>query len=302
MIPKSLSQVLARQHYHMAGSHSAVKPCLWLKKSLRGEGHCYKQTFYGIESLRCMQATPAVAWCTQACLFCWRNTGYDIERPKRWDEPEKLVESMLSAHRQAISGFGGSEGVDPALFKKAQDPNQVALSLCGEPMEYPHMSCLIGEFAKRGMTTFLVSNGTYPDRINSLESLPTNLYVSLTAPDKKTHKKVDAPMISGAWERIMQTLGLLPSLDTRTVIRITAVDGLNMRDTRGYARILEKAQPDHIEVKAFMFVGGARTRLSRDNMPSHTKVRDFANEIAAHMSYELSDQRHESRVVLLSKT
>ncbi len=302
MIPQALQDILTRQHYHMVGAHSAVKPCLWLKKSIRGEGHCcYKQTFYGIKSHRCMQATPAVAWCTQACLFCWRNTGFDPPRPDVWEEPQEVADGMIAAHRQAISGFGGSERADPDLFKEAQDPDQVALSLSGEPMEYPHMSELIGEFKSRGMTTFLVTNGTYPDRLMAMDNLPTNLYVSVTAPDKKTHKAVDIPLIPDAWERINKTLDIFPSLDTRTVVRVTAVKDLNMRDPKGYARMLIKAEPDHIEVKAFMFVGGARKRLTMDNMPSHQMVRDFAKEIAKHMSYEVANERVESRVVLLSK-
>lgn len=38
---------------------------------LRGRGGCYKHTFYGIESHRCMEATPSLA-CANKCVFCWR--------------------------------------------------------------------------------------------------------------------------------------------------------------------------------------------------------------------------------------
>ena len=40
--------------------HSAVKTCLWLRKSLRGEGNCYKGKFYGIRAHRCVQMTPSL--------------------------------------------------------------------------------------------------------------------------------------------------------------------------------------------------------------------------------------------------
>ncbi|WP_292477611.1 hypothetical protein [Methanothrix sp.] len=50
-------KTLARQGYHLVGS-GAVKPCLWLNRSLRGGDQCYKHHFYGIASHRCVQMTP----------------------------------------------------------------------------------------------------------------------------------------------------------------------------------------------------------------------------------------------------
>lgn len=38
---------------------------------LRGRGGCYKHTFYGIQSHRCMESTPSLA-CANKCIFCWR--------------------------------------------------------------------------------------------------------------------------------------------------------------------------------------------------------------------------------------
>lgn len=57
--------------YHIVGSHSGVKMCRWTKSMLRGRGGCYKHTFYGIESHRCMESTPSLA-CANKCVFCWR--------------------------------------------------------------------------------------------------------------------------------------------------------------------------------------------------------------------------------------
>ena len=54
------------------GSHSGVKLCRWTKSMLRGRGGCYKHAFYGIESHRCMEATPSLA-CANKCVFCWRH-------------------------------------------------------------------------------------------------------------------------------------------------------------------------------------------------------------------------------------
>ena len=57
--------------YRIVGTHSGVKLCRWTKSMLRGRGGCYKHTFYGIESHRCMETTPSLA-CANKCVFCWR--------------------------------------------------------------------------------------------------------------------------------------------------------------------------------------------------------------------------------------
>ena len=62
---------------------------------LRGRGGCYKHTFYGIESHRCMETTPSLA-CANKCVFCWRYmymcvcivqftvSGYVAVHAERW--------------------------------------------------------------------------------------------------------------------------------------------------------------------------------------------------------------------------
>ncbi|XP_030328248.1 S-adenosyl-L-methionine-dependent tRNA 4-demethylwyosine synthase TYW1-like isoform X4 [Strigops habroptila] len=72
MITPALREALTKQGYKLIGSHSGVKLCRWTKSMLRGRGGCYKHTFYGIESHRCMEATPSLA-CANKCVFCWRN-------------------------------------------------------------------------------------------------------------------------------------------------------------------------------------------------------------------------------------
>jgi tRNA wybutosine-synthesizing protein 1 len=302
MLPGEVKGLLMKQHYGLVGGHSAVKPCLWLKKSLRGEGFCYKQKFYGIESHRCLQMTPSVAWCSLRCVFCWRNTEATLgDAMGGADDPEDIIEGCFHAHRQAISGFGGLSQVEPRLLEEARKPRHAAISLAGEPTIYPQLGGLIEGFKRRGMTTYLVTNGTFPGVLESLSPLPTQLYVSLTAPDADTHRRVNLPLTSGSWERIKETLSLLPSLPTRKVVRVTAVKGLNMGDPAGYARLIGGAEPDFVEVKAFMFVGGARLRLSMDNMPSHEEVKSFAAEIAEDLGYNMKDEKTDSRVVLLGK-
>jgi len=54
------------------------EPCD-MQSMLRGRGGCYKHTFYGIESHRCMETTPSLA-CANKCVFCWRYETAAVAR------------------------------------------------------------------------------------------------------------------------------------------------------------------------------------------------------------------------------
>ncbi len=296
-------KLLEKQHYKVVGNHSAVKLCLWTKKSIRDEGFCYKQKFYGIESHRCLQMTPAVSYCTHRCVFCWRNieqtTGMELED---FDEPSGIIDSAIEAQRKLLSGFGGiPDRINKWKLREAQNPTQAAISLSGEPTIYPKINHLIGEFKKRNFTTFLVTNGTFPERLESLGDLPTQLYLSLVAPDEEIYKRVCNPIISDAWKRINKTLDIFPSINTKKVIRITSVKGLNMSNPEKYARLIEKAEPDLVEVKAYMFLGSSRRRLKMDNMPSFEEIMKFSGELSRETGYKVRDFKEDSRVVLLGR-
>jgi tRNA wybutosine-synthesizing protein 1 len=74
-----------------------------------------------------------------------------------------------------------------------------------------------------------------------------------------------------------------------------------MFDVKGYADLIRKAQPDIIEVKAYMHLGFSRNRLERDAMPDHEEVFDFANQLGYELGYEVTDQVEISRVVMLCR-
>jgi tRNA wybutosine-synthesizing protein 1 len=300
-------KTLERQGYHFVGTHkhSAVKTCLWLRKSLREEGNCYKGKFYGIRAHRCVQMTPSI-FCNQRCIHCWRpleafTIGTD-EEPVVWDPPDELVEACLKEQLRLISGFKGSDKTRKDTFAEAAVPKHAAISLIGEPTLYPHLKELIREFRSRDMTTFVVTNGTNPEVLREIR--PYQLYVSLNAPDEATYRKAANARY---WSRINESLDELRQLkgQTRRVIRITCIDGLNMIDPAGYAELLARANPDFIEVKAYMHIGYSRKRLGRDAMPSHARVKQFAREIAdaltaSGVTYKITDESEISRVVLIS--
>lgn len=297
---QNLLKEFRKKGYGIVGKHSAVKPCLWTKKSLLDEDVCYKQVFYGIESHRCLQMSPAAYFCTHRCIFCWRPLQFTLAEIKDADDPEFILEESIKVHRQLLVGYKGNPKTNMKKWEEAREPRHIAISLIGEPTLYPFLDSLIDVASKKNMTTFLVTNGTKPESIISLEKLPTQLYVSITATNEEMHRKINRPVVRESWNKILETLKLLPSINTRKVLRMTLVKNVNMDDVEGYAKLVDLSEPDFIEAKAFMLVGSARERLTLSNMPSHTEIREFSEKLATLTSYKIISEKRESRVVLLS--
>ena len=158
------------------------------------------------------------------------------------EEVETLIQRELTTPDEIMQAHG-----------EAMNPNHAAISLDGEPLLYPNISGLVEEFRNRDMTTFIVSNGTLPKVINSMDSLPTQLYVTLPAPNENLYKKVCRPMVKHGWQKILETLDLLDSLSCRTLVRLTAVKNLNINEEliREYVKLVEKANPHFFEIKGF---------------------------------------------------
>lgn len=290
--------LLKKQGYALAGRHSAVKTCLWLRHAMNGQGFCYKSKFYGVQSHRCLQMTPTLM-CNQRCLFCWRPTEVPVPAPEEWDSPEKIVEESIACQRKLVTGFGGSPNAIKERWIESNEPSNVAISLSGEPTFYPYLPELIKEYEKRGFTTFLVTNGTVPEMLAKVS--PSQLYMSLDAPDLETYLKVCQPRSAALWEKVNESLSLMQHKDTRTVIRTTLVKGQNMFKPEGYAELIKKASPDFVEIKAYMHLGFSRLRLDRSSMPTHAEVLEFSHALAKYLGYEIVDESEISRVVLLSK-
>jgi len=293
-----LNTLLRKQGYALAGSHSAVKTCLWLRHAMNGQGFCYKSKFYGVKSHRCLQMTPTLM-CNQRCLFCWRPTEISVPTPDEWDSPKKIVEESIACQRKLITGFGGSRIAIKERWIESNEPNNVAISLSGEPTIYPYLPELIEGYKKMGFTVFLVTNGTNPEMLTKV--FPSQLYISLDAPDMETYLKICKPKSPALWEKINESLSILGGKKSRTVIRTTLVKGENMFRLKGYAELIKKASPDFVEIKAYMHLGFSRLRLDRSFMPTHVEVLEFSKELAKYLGYEIADESEISRVVLLSK-
>jgi tRNA wybutosine-synthesizing protein 1 len=240
-------------------------------------------------------------------LFCWRaqsgdlQTVWDETKLPNWDSPEQIVEESIKAQLKILTGYKGHPDTNRQKFREALTPKHVAISLTGEPTLYQHIGKLIHAFHKKGFTTFLVSNGTLPHALARLDKEPTQLYISVCAPDEETFKNVCRPQVPNAWKSLNETLALLPSFRCPTVIRITLVRGHNLKNIEGYARLIDKAKPTYVEPKAYMYVGFSRLRLDFDNMPSYSEIAEFSRQLAEETSYNILNASSESRVVLLSK-
>ncbi len=315
-------------NYKLVGphKHAAVKLCHWTKESVKsgGESHCYKQTFYGINSHQCVQMTPDLPACNLRCSYCWRDFRYFKNEMKgEIDKPESIVEETVKAQRNLLTGLGGTPHNDKFL-EEAKHPRHVAISLDGEPTLYPHLPDLIKHYQEHGMTTFLVTNGTNPEALRALvekNALPTQLYVSLSAVDEKMFLATQHPTAENMWPRILETLSLLPKLNTRRVIRLTMVKGLNMEQAEKYAQLISKTNVDFIEIKGWSAVGQSRQRMPLTRMPTHEEIKSFSQEVLKGLNnisersepigisgtngtapkYKLEAEQEVSRVVLLMR-
>ena len=296
-------KILEKQHYGIVGNHSGVKLCHWMRQSLIYNRECYKQTFYGIKSHRCLQMTPTINQCTHNCLFCWRNQSFPEDGFEKIDDPKFILEHSIKQQRRLITGFKGDDRCDLKKWEEANNPNMLACSLTGEPTLYPKLSDFFEECHKKNITTFLVTNGTNPKALEKMDTLPKQLYVSVVAPTKQIYKKLCSPVISDGWEKINETLELLSSLNTRTVIRHTLVNGWNMdkKYIKDYAKLDKKANSMFIEPKGYVFVGYSRKRMNNSNMPSHEMIVDFSKDLCKKIGYEFLMEKSDSRVVLLSR-
>lgn len=244
--------------------------------------------------------------CSNRCLHCWREMKLTIaEQIENPDEPKEIVDGCIKAQKEILQGFKGNPDINKQRLKEAMQPLHFAISLAGEAFFYPKLAGLIREIHKRGMTSFLVSNGQMPEKISELirkKIMPTQFYISLNAPNKKLYSEMCKPLFKDAWERFNRSLEIMKKMKTRRVLRLTLIRDLNIIEPENYAKLIKKAMPDWVEVKAFMSVGSSRQRLPYERMPLHSEVIDFAKKIAKHAGLKILGEKKESRVVLLGKS
>ncbi|KFV67378.1 tRNA wybutosine-synthesizing protein 1, partial [Dryobates pubescens] len=302
MITPALREALTKQGYRLIGSHSGVKLCRWTKSMLRGRGGCYKHSFYGIQSHRCMEATPSLA-CANKCVFCWRHHTNPVGTEWQWkmDQPEMILQEAIENHQNMIKQFKGVSGVKAARLEEAMTVKHCALSLVGEPIMYPQINQFVKLLHQHGISSFLVTNAQFPEEIRNLGPV-TQLYVSVDASTKESLKRIDRPLFKDFWQRFLDSLKALAEKQQRTVYRLTLVKAWNVDELRAYADLIALGKPDFIEVKGVTYCGeSSASSLTMANVPWHEEVVRFVQELADLLpGYELACEHQHSNCLLIA--
>jgi len=302
MVTPMLRKSLTKQGYKIIGTHSGVKLCRWTKSMLRGRGGCYKHTFYGIESHRCMETTPSLA-CANKCVFCWRHHSNPVGTEWRWkmESAEFILKGALESHYKMINEFKGVPGVLPDKLEEGMQAKHCALSLVGEPIMYPEINKFVRLLHKEKISSFLVTNAQFPDAIRDMEPC-TQLYVSIDASTKDSLKKIDRPLFKDFWERFLASLAELKNKGQRTVYRLTLVKGWNAEEMDNYAKLVEIGQPDLIEIKGVTFCGSSKaSTLTMENVPWHTEVVKFVSDLVDRLpGYDIASEHEHSNCILVA--
>jgi len=300
---------LEKMGYGLVGGHSAVQICRWTKNSLRGDGGCWKEKFYGISSAGCCQMSPAVMWCENKCLHCWRpiemNLGTDIGEV---DSPKEILDGIIAERRRLLNGFRGRKGIDLEKLEDALEPKLYTMSLSGEPTLYPLLGEMFKEIRRRGAVSFLVTNGLNPEVIEGFrdDELPTQIAISTNAPNKKLFDAWHRSTKKNAWEKFNETLDVIRKLKgkVRRAIRLTLVKEGNMSDknVQEYADLIRKAEPDFVHVKGFKSVGYARKRIGYEKQPWHDSISEFSKKLEKELKdYKIAAEYDRSCIVMLAR-
>ncbi|MEM5766118.1 MAG: 4-demethylwyosine synthase TYW1 [Candidatus Aenigmatarchaeota archaeon] len=308
-IDQATRKKLINANYGIFG-HSTVHICNWTKRALRDQGNCYKNKFYGIETLRCMEFSPAGVFCHNRCIYCWRPTEFyrlfEMEREKV-DEPEQIIQALMKERKKLLTGFGSNKKVKKDKLKEAYEPTHFAISLSGEATMYPKLPEMIKYLKSLPQTKsiFLVTNGQEPkmlERLEREEVLPTQIYLSMNAGNKKTFLKINCPLLKDAWERFSQSLKFLNNTKARSVIRITLIKGINdsEKEISDFASLVREANPNFVEVKSYMHVGSSIARLSASHMLEQEEIKSWSEKLLKFLpEFEYMDEQEESRIVVI---
>lgn len=66
-------------------------------------------------------------------------------------------------------------------LREGLSPRHCALSLVGEPIMYPEINTLVDELHRRRVSTFLVTNAQFPEKIKMLKPI-TQVHILVLSP------------------------------------------------------------------------------------------------------------------------
>jgi len=102
-------------------------------------------------------------------------------------EMDITLNIICTSPRAMPPGIAGNGRVNLELWYLVVQVRHCALSLVGEPIMYPEINAILRELHQRRISSFLVTNAQFPDRIRHLVPI-TQLYVSVDAATRDTLK------------------------------------------------------------------------------------------------------------------
>ena len=156
-------------------------------------------------------------------------------------------------------------------------------------------------------TVFLVTNGYNPNVFEDMlkrDIYPTQLYLSVEAPNKKLFGEINRSALKDGWENLNKTLDIVKMLPCRRIMRLTLIKGLNdsSKFLKEFAGLINKGGFDFVEVKSYMWLGYSRQRLKMENMPIHNYIKEYSEKLLDFLpDYAFCDEHSLSRIVLLKR-
>ena len=221
-----------------------------------------------------------------------------------------IINNLLEERRKLIVGHYGNIKSDKIKLDESLFPQHYAISLSGEPTMYPKLPSLIKylKTLENTKSVFLVTNGQEPEMLQRLideEALPTQLYLSTNASNKKMFTLVNRPRYRDAWDRWQKSLELLSQMDTRTVLRMTMIRNFNHSKNymEEFADMMRRANPHFIEIKSYMHIGMSTQRLENSDMLEMDEIRSYSHLLCQYLdTFSLMDESEISRIVVLQNT
>jgi len=196
-------------------------------------------------------------------------------------------------------------GVIPERLAEGANIRHCALSLVGEPIIYPHINRFIDLLHERGISSFMVTNAQFPEKIDELKPV-TQLYISVDAGTKESLKRIDRPLFADFWERFLGSIDALRKKGQRTVFRMTLVKQWNTDELTSYAELIRRGMPSFVEIKGVTYCGTSKaSTLTMANVPWHEEVVAYSRQLLELNNltddYELACVHEHSCCVLIAQ-
>ncbi|KAL4203564.1 hypothetical protein AMTRI_Chr01g128630 [Amborella trichopoda] len=209
-------------------------------------------------------------------LLLDRHHTNPVGKSWQWklDDPLEIVNAAIDEHTETIKQMKGVPGVTTDRLFEGLSPRHCALSLVGEPIMYPEINALIDELHKQRISTFLLTNAQFPERIRLLKPITQD------------------------------SLRALREKEQRTVYHLTLVKGWNAEDIDAYYELFSIGKPDFVEIKGVTYCGSSATsKLTMENVPWYLDVKAFSEVLASKSGseYEIASEHTHSCCVLLAR-